>query len=231
MPQADRDYLAAYVRAQPSRAKDESLEDYLKRVKVDPGAPDKSSDTTPMPQQPTQGMPQGTPQEQARLRANAQRAQDKALADAKLDAADQQRKQAAKNSILIGKGLYAAGILPNAAADRVERARNWLANLPTPGGNGALLLVLLGFVAFIVPVSGAYTRAQLFWLSLLGRTSLTDTGAPAETVTHPGSSVAADTVTTRPAGAPAEPVVRPTALPFTLPLPGASGPTLPSSLS
>jgi hypothetical protein len=226
MPQADRDYLAAYVRSQPSKQPNESVEDYLKRVGVDPGDPAELKRTQEQEQTPPR-----LNAEAQRARAQASRAQAREAAAAKLAAEQEARKQQAKNADLIHKGFYASGILPNAAADRVERARNWLANLPTPGGNGALLLVLLGLVAFIVPVSGAYTRAQLFWLSLLGRTSLTDTGAPAETVTHPGSSVAADTVTTRPAGAPAEPVVRPTALPFTLPLPGASGPTLPSSLS
>jgi hypothetical protein len=223
MPQADRDYLAAYVRAQPSRAKDESLEDYLKRVKVDPGAPGKQETEPPAP-------PQQVTQNNRHV-AEFNRQQAKAAAEAKLAAEQEARRQEAKNADLIHKGFYASGILPNAAADRVERVRAWVANLPTPGGNGAMLLILLGFVAFIVPVSGAYTRAQLFWLSLLDRTSLSEQKG-SEPITSRPTGQPAEAITGRPAGQPVEPVgFTPQAIPFTLPLPGASTPQLPSTLS
>ncbi len=220
MPQADRDYLAAFL-AQPARdeAHGESVEAYAKRIGVDPGPPGKQEPTEEAAPQRTMAPHAG------REERDRQRAQAREAAAAKLAAEQEARKQQAKNADLIHKGFYASGIVPNKAADTVERARNWLANLPTPGGNGALLLVLLGFVAFIVPVSGAYTRAQLFWLSLLGRTSLTDSKG-SEPAVHP--TVAPDP-TVRPVAAP-EPVVRPASLPFTLPMPGANGPQLPSTL-
>src|SRR5262249_26768299 len=151
--------LREYVRAQPSRQSDETLTQYLRRVGVDDSPPTGGPATPTEEQSNAHTQPMAATREQDRARL----AQQRAAKEAQIAAADEARKREAQNSILIGKGVYAAGIIPNKAADTIERIQNWIATRPTPGGNGALLLILLIFVAFIVPVAaGGYTRAQLF---------------------------------------------------------------------
>lgn len=70
---------------------------------------------------------------------------------------------------------------PTSLQDRV-------ANLPTPGGAGAMLLILLAMIFFIIPVSAGYTRAQLLWLTFLGKTTLPSTATPAGATPASGSS-------------------------------------------
>ena len=52
------------------------------------------------------------------------------------------------------------------------RVVDWLANLPTPGGNLALLLILVFFAWAIIPVNHGATRLQLIWLVLIGKADL-----------------------------------------------------------
>lgn len=49
---------------------------------------------------------------------------------------------------------------------------SWLAALPTPGGIALMLFIILVFVWAIVPVNNGLTRAQLFYLTLTGKTAL-----------------------------------------------------------
>lgn len=223
----DREFLrqyargsTEYVRAQPSRQSDETLTAYLRRVGVDDSAPtggpassaERGAEAT---------AEERTPQDTARMSTNQRRALDAQAREAQIAAAAEARKKKAQDSLLIGKGLYAAGIVPNKAADIVERAQNWLATRPTPGGRGGMLLLLLLFGAFIIPVSqGGYTRAQLAWLTLLGKTELDESGepsAPGEPGVKPKP----------PAPEPAPP--RPSdTFNFNLPLPGDNGIRLPS---
>jgi hypothetical protein len=230
MATADRDYLAAYVRAQPSRQSNESLSDYLRRVGVDDSAPT-GAPASPAGVGPTgtQPLPNATAQAaQAQRQYQAQQAQ--AAKAAKLAADAEARKQGARDASLIGKGMYAAGIVPNKLADTVENIQNWIATRPTPGGRGGMLLLLLLFGAFIIPVSqGGYTRAQLLWLTLLGRTEIDDSGEP-DNGGYPKAPPAGP-----PDGKPKPPgpidpggktnMTNLTAqpLPFTLPLPGGAG--------
>jgi len=57
-----------------------------------------------------------------------------------------------------------------------ERLSDWIgeraANAPTPGGNLALLLLLLFFAFAIIPVNAGKTRLQLIWLVLTGGADL-----------------------------------------------------------
>jgi len=229
MPQGDRDFLREYVRAQPSRQKDETLTAYLRRVGVDEGDPkDLQKEREAAEATAQERTPERTPE---RVRANQQSQLDAQTKEAQLAAADQARKQQAAKATLIGKGLYAAGIVPNKAADTVERFQNWLATRPTPGGRGGMLLLLLVFGAFIIPVAaGGYTRAQLAWLTLLGRTELDESGEPGGRgrPLPPGGEPRGEPKATGhgPAGTSS---VTPPPFPFTLPLPGGSGgPPLPS---
>ena len=49
---------------------------------------------------------------------------------------------------------------------------SWLATLPTPGGIALMLFIIMVFVWAIVPVNNGLTRAQLFYLTLTGKTAL-----------------------------------------------------------
>lgn len=75
-----------------------------------------------------------------------------------------------------------------------ESIQSWASNLPTPGGLGLLIIVLFVFMWAIVPVNTSggshYTRLQLLYYTLTGRTTL---GGPAET---PTSTTGASTTTT-----------------------------------
>ncbi len=104
--------------------------------------------------------------QQARARGEMQRARE---LQREADAAAQERKT----------NLGAAG----KALSFLSRGNAKAGSLPTPGGVGALLMLLLGLVALIVPVvyssdgTSSYTRFQLFWLTLIGRTYMASTGA------------------------------------------------------
>lgn len=147
MAKGDREFLKAYANAAP-RQDDESVEEYARRIGADPGP--STPDAPTEPEQPAAPKAEETPPS------------DEPKAP----------KPAPKPGGKAPKSL--AGKAANAAADKVTGVQNWIAGAPTPGGIGVLLLIILLFVAIIVPVSGGYTRLQLFWLTLLGRTSLPD---------------------------------------------------------
>lgn len=78
---------------------------------------------------------------------------------------------------------------------------NWAANLPTPGGIGLLLVILFVLLWMVVPVNNSngqhYTRMQLLWYTLTGRTAI---GGPAEqTSTGTGTGSGGPFVLTQPA--------------------------------
>lgn len=52
----------------------------------------------------------------------------------------------------------------------------WAANVPTPGGNLALVLLLLFFAFAIIPVNSGQTRLQLIWDVLTGNADLPGAG-------------------------------------------------------
>jgi hypothetical protein len=218
MASGDRDFLRAFAAGQPARQKDETVEEYAKRIGADPGSPaDVKAEQAAKPQ------PSPAPARAQKL--DRQSAEAKRAADAETRA--QQEKQE-KTANLIGKGLHVAGIGPNRAADTVERWRDRLANLPTPGGSGAMLLLLLAFIAFIIPVSASYTRAQLLWLTLLGRTTLQDATSQGSEPRRTTTPVSEQTAPTTPVSEPRATVVA-QPIPITLPMPGGvGGPTLPT---
>lgn len=218
MPQQDREFLreyargsAEYVRAQPSRQDDETLTQYLRRVGVDDSAATGAPARGPNNTQPTANAPA-----QAREAQREQQNLDAQAKAAKLAAEQEARRKKAQGSLNLPE-LKAAGIYWNKAADTVENIQNWLATRPTPGGRGGMLLLLLIFGAFIIPVSqGGYTRAQLAWLTLLGKTELDDSGEPN-----------GEEPRRKPPPIPPEPRPRPTGpvdtFNFNLPLPGDTG--------
>lgn len=58
-----------------------------------------------------------------------------------------------------------------------DAVTSWVEGLPTPGGNLALLLILLFFAFAIIPVNGGATRLELIWLVLTGGADLPTTAA------------------------------------------------------
>ena len=72
------------------------------------------------------------------------------------------------------------------------RLSDWIgeraANAPTPGGNLALLLLLLFFAFAIIPVNAGKTRLQLIWLVLTGGADLPGQGAASGPTAQQASS-------------------------------------------
>lgn len=73
----------------------------------------------------------------------------------------------------------------NSATSWATRISDRVAALPTPGGIGVMILILLGFLWAVVPVNNGLTRAQLFYLTITRKTALSpDTvGGAAEKLT------------------------------------------------
>lgn len=69
-----------------------------------------------------------------------------------------------------------------------NRVEEWASNIATPGGIGLLLLAIFILLWAVVPVNGGKTRAYLFWLTLTGRTRMTDTPDAGGTYTDPGAT-------------------------------------------
>lgn len=69
-----------------------------------------------------------------------------------------------------------------------SRVEEWANNVATPGGIGLLLLAIFILLWAVVPVNGGKTRAYLFWLTLTGRTRMTDSPDAGGTYTDPGAS-------------------------------------------
>lgn len=80
-----------------------------------------------------------------------------------------------------GAGFGLLGRLSDALA-------TWAANMPTPGGNLALLLILLFFAFAIIPVNAGKTRLQLIWLVLTGGADLPGQGAASGPTAQQASS-------------------------------------------
>lgn len=110
---------------------------------------------------PTPAAPSGAQAQQpAEPETPGERAADEAEQDRAEQRAEQRQrppKQAAKRGPL--KGLM-----------------NWAANVPTPGGNLALVLILIFFAFAIIPVNAGRTRLQLIWDVLTGNAELPGTG-------------------------------------------------------
>lgn len=56
-----------------------------------------------------------------------------------------------------------------------NRLTTWAASLPTPGGILLMLFIIIAFLWAVVPVNNGLTRAQLFYLTLTGKTALDPT--------------------------------------------------------
>lgn len=147
-----------------------------------------------LPKQGNQGNPQANPQQQqqpnAQLTAKQQqllaarqqqllaaRQQQRAQVQAERDA--QRQKQAQRNAAQRGLTSGVAGVSSQIGAmgDRLRAANEWAASVPTPGGILAMLIGLTALVSFVVPVNDGYTRAQLAWLTILGRTAIPEAQA------------------------------------------------------
>lgn len=120
-------------------------------------------------------------QQQLQLR---QQSQQRIEANQARLAADRERQR----SIQRTKAVSKAGktVLD---ANPIINLHDRIAGLPTPGGLGTLFFVLLTLVFVIVAVNQGQTRLSLFWLTLLGRTTLDttasgDSGTPTSSATN-----------------------------------------------
>lgn len=103
--------------------------------------------------------PAATPGERAADEAKAQREADRQADRATRQQRQQQQeqqRQREKNPLF----RFSQGLA------------DWAGNLPTPGGNLALVLILVFFAFAIIPVNAGKTRLQLIWLVLTGNADL-----------------------------------------------------------
>lgn len=136
---------------------------------------------------------QGSPQQKAVAKAQQQAAiAQRAAAHAQQQAAAQAvqqgmaRQQAAQeelNGTLTDIGTQQGQRVLNRLNEGSQKLTSWADRVPTPGGIGVLLLLIFLFLWAIVPVNGQYTRLQLMWLTLTGRTKMASTPDAANTPT------------------------------------------------
>jgi hypothetical protein len=135
------------------------------------------------PQPPTKAeLRQQAAQARAQQKAAAaqQRAADKAGAAQQRAAAQAQQRAAQQSQAMaiaagnVGIGAATAGTnMAQGISDFGQGIVNWAENWPTPGGIGLLLLVIFILLWALIPVDKeGYTRLQLLWFTVMGRTSL-----------------------------------------------------------
>lgn len=90
------------------------------------------------------------------------------------------RSPAAQKGISAYKAsTNAIGKIANSLNRRIKPMSDYIGNLPVPGGLGTMFLLNLLFLGLVVPAnSQGYTRAQLLWLTLMGRTTIPTTTTP-----------------------------------------------------
>ena len=138
---------------------------------------------------------------QQKATAAQQRAADKAGAQQAKAAQQAQQKAAQQSQAMaiaagnVGIGAATAGTnLAQGVSDFGQGIVNWAESWPTPGGIGLLLLVIFILLWALIPVDQqGYTRLQLLWFTLMGRTSL-----QGSTTTQNAMRVAAMSDTTAP---------------------------------
>ncbi|MBF6613881.1 MAG: hypothetical protein IVW55_12205 [Chloroflexi bacterium] len=95
-------------------------------------------------------------------------------------------------------------ILPDFMAQS-RSVGSYAARIPTPGGLSALTATLVLLVSAVVPVNAGYTRLQLLWLTLTGKTSLPEERTSTGVVPLQPGSVVQDSAPTGAVAAPAAP--------------------------
>ena len=118
----------------------------------------------------------------AQQRAQAAQAKQQAQtqAAAQKQAAQAQAKAAAQSqAFALGAGNLAVGIgqagsnAGDAISSVATNVQEWMASWPTPGGIGLLLLIIFVMLWVLIPVDQqGYTRLQLLWFTVMGRTEL-----------------------------------------------------------
>lgn len=134
----------------------------------------------PPPANPAQqpgGANQPTPAQQRMLARRQQQQQDRAQRQA--ERAEQQRRQRQQKATQQGLSGGVAGVAQawGQAGDRLRALSEWAGQAPTPGGIASMLFGLAVLISIVVPVNEGYTRLQLLWLTILGRTYLPEAKA------------------------------------------------------
>ena len=97
----------------------------------------------------------------------------------------QQRKQIQANQQGADLATKAGQAVNHAIGGTLDPAKRWIEGLPTPGGIGLMLLVLVFFIFAIIPVNHKRTRFQLIYLTLTGAETLDDGVYDGQTVSPP----------------------------------------------
>lgn len=85
------------------------------------------------------------------------------------------QSQKERNANIVQLAGTHAEKVSNSINDAVETPRTWVENLPHPGGITAIIAILMFFVFAVIPVNvDGDTRLKLLWLTMIGRTTLTN---------------------------------------------------------
>ena len=163
------------------------------------------------PTQPLQSAPPTTPLNQPQAGQN-QQANGGAGGSVPANQAGQTRQQrqrdAANKRALRGVLAAGSGHVGDAASGprkQLAAMSEWAGRVPTPGGIGMLLIILLVFISAIVAVNQGLTRLQLAWLTILNQTYIPEsqqaTAAREQPGANNGSSAVASAATVVKAGA------------------------------
>ena len=122
--------------------------------------------------QPTPAQPGQPGQPQPAQLTPAQQAAQQQRLDNERRRARQQSARSGATAALAGAGGFFGGL-----RERVNALSERAGNAPTPGGIGAMLVILGVLVSAVVPVNQGYTRLQLAWMTLLGQTYIPEAQA------------------------------------------------------
>ena len=136
-----------------------------------------------------------TAQREADRQADRQtRAQREADRDAQAQA-DRQARQARSQQQADERRRASQERNAKRAHAPLDAVTSWVEGLPTPGGNLALLLILLFFAFAIIPVNGGATRLELIYLVLTGGADLPTNAAGTSGNTQASTPGASDIAT------------------------------------
>lgn len=104
----------------------------------------------------------------------------------------QSRGRDATNRRALRGGLAAvSGHVGDAASGprkQLQVMSEWAGRVPTPGGIGMLLIILLVFISAIVAVNKGLTRLQLAWLTILNQTYIPESQQATADREQPGAN-------------------------------------------
>lgn len=166
-----------YVNATPSQVQGALAQAQVQAGGGNAGGGNAGGGNTPPPASPGGGANQPTPAQQRMLARRQQQQQDRAQRQAERDAQRRQQQQQKATQQGLISGVAGASEALGTALERLRAFSEWAGQAPTPGGIASMLFGLAVLISIVVPVNEGYTRLQLLWLTILGRTYLPEAKA------------------------------------------------------